>query len=362
MNTERLHSLLRLFIEANKRDNFVSLLQGVEASYIQSVQTPNPENAKAFDNAFNALREVALKFPVGSLSPSRRKLLENIGGSVYYGENLLHRIEEIIRSSVTPSSAIVELQELRAKMTTFFQTIQPLEDNLTKLGVGVEDVPKDSAEIEILIPESMIEGHLGDFVKETGHLNAVFSDIREVVTGQRTPLDIRSLGSGSVELYLTIDLATGAHVLSFVTAVVLLINSIINTRRDRESLKKQDLPDKIIKDIKAFEDKRIKEQIDKLRDDLLKQYKGEDERKSELYNALSMSLKRLANRIDRGMDIDVTTAATAEQQEGEEPAGDAKQIKADRRHIESIQKAANTISQIERNKEPVLQLPIDDEG
>jgi hypothetical protein len=76
-----------------------------------------------------------------------------------------------------------------------------------------------------------------------------------------------------------------------------------------------------------------------------------------------MSLTRLAARIDHGMDIDVTTAATAEQKEGEESAGDAKKINAERRYIESIQKAANTISQIERNKEPVLKLPInDDEG
>jgi len=361
MNTERLHSLIRLFIEANKKHNFIHLLQGVETTYTQSIQSPSPENAQAFDNARNALREAALEFPIGSLSPSRRKLLEAIGGTFYYGENLSQRIDDIIKSAETPSNTLVEIQELRTKMKAFFPTVQALDDSLTKLGVGVEDIPQDSAEIEVLIPESMVDGHLNGFIKETNYLDRVFSDIREVVTGERTALDIRSLGSGSVELYLTVDLATGVYVLHCVTAVVLLINTILQSRRDRESLKKQDAPDKIIRDLKTWENKRIEERIDKLRDELLGKYKGTEERKNELRNALSMSLKRLADRIDRGMDIDVTTAATAEQKEGEESAVDPKQIKIQQGYIESIRKAANTISQLERGQEPVLKLPVTDD-
>jgi len=361
MNTERLHSLIRLFIEANKKHNFISLLQGVESTYTQSVQSPNPQNAEAFTNARNNLIAAALEFPVGSLSPSRRKLLEAIGGTFYYGENLARRIDDIIENAKTPSETIAEIQKLRTKMAEFFKTVQVLDDSLTKLGVGVKDIPQDSAEIEVLIPESMIDGHLNGFIKETSYLDFAFSDIREVVTGKRTPLDIRSLGSGSAELYLTVDLATGAQVFAFVTAVVVLINSILQTRRDRESLKKQDAPDKIIKELKSWEDQRIQEQIDKLREEILGNYKGEEGRKNELRNALSMSLKRLANRIDRGMDIDVTTAATAEQKEGDESAASAKQIKDKQGYIESIHKSANTISQLERSKEPVLKLPINDD-
>jgi len=361
MNTERLHSLIRLLIEANDKHNFINLLQNVETAYTQAVQSPNPENAQAFDYALNALRETALEFPVGSLSPSRRKLLEAIGGSVYYGENLARQIDDIIDSADTPSNAITEIQELSSKMNEFFPTVKALDDSLNKLGVGVEDIPKDSAEIEVLIPESMVEGHLKGLVKETQYLDAVFSDIREVVTGKRTSLDIRSLGSGSLELYLTVDLVTGAVVLTFVTAVVQLINSILQTRQDRESLKQQDAPKQIIKEIITWEDKRINDQIDKLRNKLLEQYKGEEGRKNELRNALSKSLNRLADRIDRGMDIDVTTAATVDEKEGEEAAGEVRQIEAERRSIESIQKDANIIRQIERNREPVLQLPVSED-
>ena len=361
MNTERLHSLIRLFIDANKKHNFISLLQAVETTYTQAVQTPSSQNAETFDNARNALLTAASEFPIGSLSPSRRKLLEAIGGIFYYGENLSRRIDDIIENANTPSAAVAQIQELRTKMTEFFKTVQVLDDSLTKLGVGVEDIPQDSAEIEVLIPESMIDGHLNGFIKEINYLDAAFSDIGEVVTGERTSLDIRSLGSGSAELYLIVDLAMGAQVLAFVTAVVVLINNILKIRRDRESLKKQNAPATIIKELKSWEDKQIKEHIDKLREEMLGKYKGKEERKNELRNALSMRLKRLADRIDRGMDIDVTTAATAEQKEGDESAADAKQIKDKQGYIAFIREATHHISQLERGQEPVLKLPVTDD-
>ena len=83
--------------------------------------------------------------------------------------------------------------------------------------------------------------------------------------------------------------------------------------------------------------------------------------KNELRNALSMRLKRLADRIDRGMDIDVTTAATAEQKEGDESVAHAKQIKDKQGYIAFIHEATHHISQLERGQEPVLKLPATDD-
>lgn len=358
MNTERLHSLIRLLTDANNKHNFIALLQKVEATYTQAVQSPSAPNAEAFNNAKNGLRNALLKFPLSKLSRSRTKYLESIGGLNYFGENLIIQIDTIISSAETPSNAITEIQKLRSEMSVFFPTLKVLDENLNKLKIATEDIPDDSAEIEVLIPMSIINGHLDVFIKETRYLNGVFCDIREAVTGKRTPLDIRSLGSGSLEFYFTIDLNTAAALLIFTTAVIQLINTILQTRRDRESLKKQEAPEKIIREIKDWEDGRIKDHINQLRDDLLEHYKGKEERKNELNNALSKSLNRLADRIDRGVDIDVTTAATVTEDTAAKTPSDLEKIESMRRSIESIRENTNIISQLERNREPVLQLPI----
>jgi len=360
MNTERLHSLTLHLIEANEKHNFANLLQNVENTYIQAAQSPSPENASAFDAAKDALRNAAVEFPLGNLSSSRRKLLKSIGGLDYYGDNLVRRVDDIIASAETPSNAIAEIQQLRSGMQVFFPAVQALNENIDKLGVAVEDIPDDSAEIEVLIPRTMVDGYLDEFAKEISRLNRAFLDIQEVVTGERTHLDIRSLGSGSLELYLTVDLNTGAVLLQFMTAVVLLINSILQIRRGRDSFKQLEAPKQILKDIKGWEDEIIKKKIDELRNEILEHYKGGEERKNELSNALSKSLDHLADRIDRGMDIDVTTAATVDEKGGDE-TGEVEQIQARRRSIESIRENTNVINQLERSQEPVLQLPVTEE-
>lgn len=359
MKTERLRSILRLLIEWNNKYGVVDLLNNIENAYTQSVQNPDPNNAQAFNDALEALRASAAEYPVSGLSPSRRKILSAISGLDYYGDALIHRLEGIISTSTTPSDTLVGIQKLRSQVNDFFPTVQAIDDNLAKLKIGIEDIPTDSAEIEILIPESMIDGHLKGFVKETQYIETSISDIREVVTGERTPLEIRSLSSGSVELYIYVDPVTGAAVLNFVSAVVLLISNIVQTRRSRESLEQQDAPKSAIKELKSWEEQRIKKEIDKLSNDLIKQYKGEEGRKNELKNALSLSLKRLANRIDRGMDIDVTTAITSES-EGDETTEEGKQSRAKKQSIDRIRESGSIISQIERTEEPVVQLDIKD--
>jgi len=350
--------LIRLLSGANDKHNFVGLVQNVENTYIQAAQSPSPPNADAFNNAKTSLRDAALDYPLSSGSRSRIKHLKSIGGLDYFGENLILRIDNIIASAETPSNAIAEIQQLRSGMSDFFPALKALDDNLNNLKIGTEDIPDDSAEIEVLMPTSIVDGHLDVFIKETRNLNGVFCDIREVVTGKRIPLDIRSLSSGSLELYFTVDLHTAAALLLFITAVIQLINTILRTRQDRESLKQQDAPGSIIKEIKEWEDGRIKDQIDKLRDELLEHYNGKEERKHELSNALSKSLNRLADRIDRGMDIDVTTSATVSEDEAAKTPSDLEKIEAKRRSIESIRENTNIISQLERNQEPVLQLPV----
>lgn len=361
MNTQRLHSLLRVLVNFNDKYNFANLLQRLEATYTQSVQAPSPENATAFENAREAIRAATHDFPKGSLTPSRRKMLETIGGTVYYGDNLLNRIQEIITNSDTPSNTVSDIQALRLQAKKFFPALKALNDNLDKLEIGVEDPPSEAAEIEILFPEAMFDGQLRSLVKEARSLENAISDIREVVTGKREPIEIRTLDSGSMDFFLIVDLPTGVQILGFVTAIVLLINSIMQTRINRQSLEQQKLPGKITKDIKSWEEKRIQEKIDELRDELTLKYKGNVGRKNELNNALSKSLKYLANRIDRGMDIDVTTASPVEDTGEEQTEESIKKLKSIRPYIDTIQDNSNTILQVQRNREPVLQLPLSDE-
>lgn len=337
------------------------MMQNVENSYVQATQSPSEENANAFENAMNVVRTATKEYPLGSLSPSRRRLLESINGSMFYGENLISNVENIVTSSDTPSNAITAIQRFRTTMQEFLPTIHSLNESLDKLGIAIEDIPDDCAEIEILIPATFTDGHLDGLYKEIRYLNTAISDIREVVTSKRAHLDVRSISSGSFELFLVVDITTGAAVLNFVTAVVLLINSILQSRQHKEYLRQQEAPQNIIDDLEKWEKDRIDVKINELRSELINRYDGKEGRRNELDNALARSLNRLADKIDNGMDIDVTTAATPDTNPEGKSEEEQKQIESRRQDIESITSNMNTINLIERNKEPVLELPSSEE-
>ena len=362
MNANRLRHVIDLLFAANKKHNIPALVQTVQNTYTQSVQNPEPGHATEFDAAINALRNVGNEFPIGSLSPSRRNILFSIGGAGFYGEQLVQRVEKIIREGQTPSNAVAELQEFAQSCQAFFENVGSMRGGFDKLNIEQEGLTDTTAEIEIILPSAITSQNISGFSKQLKRIDRAVSDIREVATGNREPLDIRSVGSGSIEIFVTVDLVTGAAVLTFVTAVVQLINALLDTRKDRKSLEDKSAPQKILDQIRAWEQERIDEELDKLRTELLAAYQGADERKNELNNSLSTSLKLLADAIDRGVDIDVTTAAvTKGEEDAEDESPDVKAARLARNgQIERIQESANSILQLERTDDTILHLDVQD--
>ena len=76
---------------------------------------------------------------------------------------------------------------------------------------------------------------------------------------------------------------------------------------------------------------------------------------NELTDALRISLNKLANRIDRGYNIEVRVAELPKQevQEGQDNADQTEKIQ----HFEAIKKAAPNLQFIRLDGEPVLSLP-----
>jgi hypothetical protein len=172
-----------------------------------------------------------------------------------------------------------------------------------------------------------------------------------ISTTRRMPDSIQSFGSGSIDISVQVDLVSGAQVLAFVTAMVQLNTSIVGAGRARAQLEQQEAPAEALQILRNWEGDRISMKLDRLRSGLLEKFRGEDERKNELRNALSSSLKFLADRIDRGLEIAVHSTPPEE-----EPAGEEAGVSAASLEHEKIQQLASVLDKLERPDTPVLQL------
>ena len=361
MNAERLRDVTDAVVADSTNINLAQLLANVERSYTQSVQSPTAETADAFSVAKQTLDEAVRGGDCVRLSPSRMAILERIGAYDLCGRGLLDRVNFILASAVTPAAAVQGLQELRGRANSFYQTVTTLRDSLNSLAIQGEQPPSDAAEVEVRLPFDLFEGSLGGFAKEAKLLDRALSDIVEAASGSRPPIEIRTLAGGSVEVFVNVDPVSGAAILTLVTSIVSLINSVLQTRKTRLELEKDKAPKEVLEPLAKWEQSRVAEELSRLRDDLLAQSKADKGRKNELKKALEDSLRYLADRIDRGMDIQVATLL--EEKSDAKASDDSGNVDANIAAQRKILEAMNTPKRLLRPDQPILALPpiVDDD-
>ncbi len=355
MNAERLRNAADAVIADSKGANLVQLIAGVETTYTQSVQSPSAQTAEAFSTAKSALDAAIRDGECVRLSPSRVAILDKIGAADLCGFGLVQKVDSILLSSVTPAAAVQGLQELRARAQKFYQTATTLRESLSALAIEGEQPPSKAAEVEVRMPFELFEGSLGGLAKEAKQLDRALSDIVETVTGGRPPISIRTLAGGSVEIFVTVDPLSGVAILSLVTSIVNLINSVLQTRKTRLDLERDQAPKEVLEPLAKWEQSRVAEELARLREELIGQSKADKGRKNELKKALGDSLRYLADRIDRGMDIEVATLIEeAVAQPDDQAAGALDLATAAQRQIAE---AMNTRRRLARSDQPILALP-----
>lgn len=355
MEAGRLKSAVDAVVADNSKLKIVDLLVALETAYAQSVQSPSPKTAQNFNSALAALAQALDDSYSATLSAGRVRVLQQINAAELAGRGLAAKIESLRVAAQSPAELVSQLQQLRQGVQEFTQDAAALSAALDKLGIIADDPPEGNAEIEIAIPASLMDEGLAGFAKEAKRLDQAISNLIEVATGSRPPLRISGLGTGSVEVYVTIDPVSGIAVLALVTAIINLINSVLQTRKTKNELEGQKAPKGIIESIVAWERARVDEALTQIADDLAKNSPLDKQRKTELRKVLGDSVHYLADRLDRGLDIDVTTTPPAAQAagEGESPPSPTPAVSASLR----IAEAAGTLARLQRGSEPTLMLP-----
>jgi hypothetical protein len=237
-------------------------------------------------------------------------------------------------------------------------------DALQRLNLPLEETPTNEAEIELRMPDSLVKGSLGGLGKQAGKLDRIIGDIGEAATGSRPTIKLGSLGSGSVDITVVVDPVTGAQVLTFVTAIVTLINALLTTKAKRKALEEENAPPEIVERLIAWERQRADARIDELRKEMIEHAattKATKPRVQELDTALRRSLPQLAREIEDGLDVDVTIREPHPEdvESAGAPTEPVAPAEAEARRM--IEANTGAILQLKRGPEPVLLLKAGDE-
>ena len=361
MNAERLHAVAQRILDDFGELNLVNLLGTAVSTLSSSVTQPNAQNAEAFNQALADLRDKLRKCASNTFVPSYFRILEAIGGADKTGTGLASRVEALLEEErITPATALTQIQELSEEVTKFHQQLKKLVEAFKALNVARDVTSGGEAELGVLLPRELVSNDLEGLTRELRLIDRHLKVLAEVAGGEAGSFGIRSLGTDSLDVFLAASPVVAACIMHAAERLAGLYKQILEIRILRRQLEEKRVPKNAIEPIRKHEEEIIRRQLGEISDEIMSRfYRGADAaRKNELGTALSHALKFLADRIDRGLDIEASAEIPTQQaDEQPTPVGGEPREEDPRRAIAST---GASMRRLARSTEPVLQLPDSD--
>jgi hypothetical protein len=357
MNVERLHRILIDLNEDIKLSKVATLLTQVQSHLQNQINQPNqPSHQTNLVATLEKLYEALEQSKYNNYSPSWKEVIGEISGDNILGVDLKTIITQILASNaITPAKALEDIKKIATDFQKFQTAITSTLTGLGALGIEEEILEPGECELGYTIPRDFVENKLSELKNEIAELNFILNNISEAVTGEKQEYQVKTISSSEFLLYVVIGLQV-ANVLSKATERILNhYKQILEIKNLRNQLKATGVPDSKTKGIETHANGLMESEVKKIAKEVIKEhYEGDNGRKNELENGLVISLNKLANRIDKGFNVEIRIEPLPEPKEDEELNAEQQQ-KADL--VQSISETAQNIEYIETQGESILELP-----
>jgi hypothetical protein len=363
MNAERLHAIALALHNEMVSTDIVGKMEKLRASLeevikLQGQPSYHQGDARATQQDLVNDRESVYSSlsntNTDKFSPAWRQLLSEIGGVDLFGETLKNTVKKIFEENqLTPAVALKELEGLKERLEDFQKSLDKILGAFKVFKIGDEKLEPGECEIGMLIPRAAVNNQLVEFTKELDELSFVINTFSEVATGKTDDLRIKTISSTDLSVYLMAAVPFAACLSHAIERIVALYQRLLEIRKLRGELAKQGVPEKQASGIEEYANNIMKDGIEELSVEMMKTfYHGKDiGRKNELTTQTRFSLNCIANRIDRGYNIEVRVESL------KEVAQDDNAAKETAEKIQAIQAASKNMQFMKLEGNPILQLP-----
>jgi hypothetical protein len=357
MNTERLHKILTEIQKEFNQNNLLIQLQAVRDNLTNQVN--QPQQPVYQQNLVAALSELNVNLTNSSynnFSPGWKQIIEELGGHNLFGDELKSSIDDIFnRNQITPAAALDNINSIVTQVELLKAAIDEILSGFTKLKIGKEDLAAGQCEMGYSIPRKVVENKLSSLSKEVAELNFILGSLSETITGKKEEFEVKTISSSDFLLYVIISLQVADVLSNAIEKIINNYKTILEIKILRNQLKEKGVPEKATKEIEEHANSSMEEVIRKIANEVITQYhKGQDQgRKNELENATVIALNKIANRIDKGFNIEVRVEPLPPATEKNK---DDKHYQAQLKNISNIQKHSKTLQYINTVGQPILEL------
>lgn len=334
MNTERLHAVARAIKNEFETMGLIANLDTLVAG-LQGLAN-QPSDAASQQQISSARTELQrLAAAASNAWPSSdRQIAAELGLDRVLGTQLLDQIEVVLaRNEITPSVAVAEITPVAEEVRNAHAQLTALVAALAFFNVGADE-PAGDAEIIFTIPREAVHEDLQELGDEFKALWRILAPFQELVTGSRSGIPVESISSSAFGLELLAVPAFAYGVARAVNEILTVYKNVLEIREARQRLKESGVPDDALASIDEHANQAISQRNESLAHELVEELPVaatiNEGRRNELEIEIRLSLNAIANRIDKGYDIDVRAPAPAPDQADGEEEGSAQQEELDR--------------------------------
>jgi hypothetical protein len=364
VNAERLHAIVVALRSEVEETAYPEHLQGLVNGLRAAVDTPNnPEPQNQISSARQELQRVLSDAPSNDFSPAWHQHLEEMGVVDLLGEPLLQEIESILSANeITPSAAGDELQQISERVQALVNALGEADRSLSFFRIGSEDLSPGEFEIGFMIPRKEVDNGLEELGKEFTELKQIIGPFSELAGENRPEVEVRSISSSDFQVFL---MAAGPVAASFAYALDKLTSSyerIVHIRlMNRELAEKDKVPDEYLNPLSTYASGLVEADIEQIVEEVISRSKLVDEgRVNEIRTDLKRQLRRLAERIDHGYNVEVRAGALPEPDEEDE--GAEVLDPATKESLKTVLEAQRGIQYMNATGKPLLSLDAPAEG
>lgn len=362
MNAERLHAVCLEVNEAIESEDLVSKLSSVTNALQDLVNQPAASNYQmALSAALDTLYASLRNFPTDDFSPAWRQVLYDIGGADVLGRELEKRVRAIIeRNQITPATALEEVRAIDNALGEFKAAVVGVLAGFKHLRVGMDELAPGQCEVGVLVPRAAVCSNIREFGRELRELDLLLGTFTELSTGDREPLEIRTITSLDFMLFMAATSATCASIAYAAERIINVYKSLLEIKKLRTELADHGLTEGELSGVTSHANGLMEREIETITIDVVNEYAVaiDDYRRNELTNSVRISLRKLANRIDRGYNIEVRVGPD---DISADPTGESQPDDKTRAHIDVIRGASETLQFIKQGPGTILSLPEGDE-
>lgn len=357
MNIERLHIIAKAIKQDLTQTNSLALTAQLVSSLQNQINQPQqPQYQNQISQTVAALYAALNTAPSNNFAPTWKQVVEEIGADEVLGIELKIKVEQIFsRNQITLSVALQELQVVHTKLQTLATSIDQLLAVLNSFKIGSEELKQGECEVGFIVPRGFVDNRLDKFADELVELDKIFETLAEVATGSRPGFHVKTISSSDLTVFFEAAPGVAACIAVAIERVVALYKQLLEIRKLNNELAKQGVTKEELAGVEKHANNLMEKGIETLITELMAEYgkKIEKGRKNELEIALRFSLKKMANRIDRGFNVEVRCEPINDRETAE---GTQVESESTAKHQAAIAQAAKTLQFMKLDGTPILSL------